>query len=173
MKTTKPVFVFFLFVLAGAMFTAGGVSVWAQTYTVSGTVTNVKQVAPVFLMMTNESGWMDDEAPDGRYFPWLFDPADPAAGSEFKLGSKAHEEVKAGMLEEGVPFVLEDVPPGVYAIRVFIDENGNDTLDMGFGGPVEPWGISKNFKPFGPPRFKRASFEVSGNVEGFTIEILE
>lgn len=173
MNISRPVFVCSLIALMGLMMAAGGGSVAAQTYTVSGTVTNIKQEAPVFLMMTNESGWMDDAASDGQYFPWLFDPADPAAGSEFALGSKSFEEVKAGMLEEGVPFVLENVPPGVYAVRVFIDENGNDTLDMGLGGPVEPWGISKNFKPFGPPRFKRASFEVSGDVEGLTIEILE
>jgi uncharacterized protein (DUF2141 family) len=60
--------------------------------------------------------------------------------------------------------VFEQIPPGVYAISVLHDINDNQDLDRKFMGiPKEPFGFSNNVNgAFGPPSFKRASFEVPG-----------
>ena len=51
--------------------------------------------------------------------------------------------------------VLEDLPPGEYALAVFHDENGNDALDKNWlGFPKEDYGFSMaRTKTFGPPSF--------------------
>lgn len=58
---------------------------------------------------------------------------------------------------------------GTYAISIFHDVNSNKELDVnGIGIPVEPYGFSnKAPAPFGPPGFKKASFEFTadGQVE--------
>lgn len=58
---------------------------------------------------------------------------------------------------------------GTYAISVFHDANSNKKLDVnGLGIPVEPYGFSnKAPATFGPPSFKKASFEFTtdGQVE--------
>jgi uncharacterized protein (DUF2141 family) len=41
-----------------------------------------------------------------------------------------------------------DVPPGVYAIQVFQDLNGNGKMDFNWAGlPVEPYGFSRDALP--------------------------
>ncbi len=60
---------------------------------------------------------------------------------------------------------FEGVPPGRYAFMIYQDVNDNDKIDSNFiGYPKEPFGFSNN-PPirFGPPGFKKASFEVTGN----------
>ncbi len=42
-------------------------------------------------------------------------------------------------------FVIKDIPPGVYAIALYHDVDGDDKLAQGrFGIPKEPWGHSLN-----------------------------
>ena len=55
---------------------------------------------------------------------------------------------------------FEDVPHGVYALKVFHDENGNGKLDTNFMGlPKEHFGFSNNaMGRFGPPKFEQAKF---------------
>jgi acyl-CoA reductase-like NAD-dependent aldehyde dehydrogenase/uncharacterized protein (DUF2141 family) len=56
------------------------------------------------------------------------------------------------------------LPPGRYAISVYLDENGNRKLDKNWMGlPKEPVGVSNNPNPnaknhFGPPRFQESAF---------------
>ena len=59
-----------------------------------------------------------------------------------------------------VSVTFADVQPGVYAIQVFQDRNGNQKLDQNFlGMPKEPLGFSRNPPMhFGPPRFADAAF---------------
>ena len=60
---------------------------------------------------------------------------------------------------------FEGVPHGQYAFMIYQDVNDNDEIDSNFiGYPKEPFGFSNN-PPirFGPPGFKKASFEVTGN----------
>ena len=53
------------------------------------------------------------------------------------------------------------IPPGTYAIGVYIDENDNEQLDTNFVGmPKEQYGFSNNARAFGIPKFEAASFVV-------------
>ncbi len=60
---------------------------------------------------------------------------------------------------------------GVYAIRVFHDENSNEELDTDFLGiPTEDYGYSNNASSwFGPPSWEKTKFIF--NKEELTIEI--
>jgi uncharacterized protein (DUF2141 family) len=54
-----------------------------------------------------------------------------------------------------------EIPPGTYAIGVYIDENENEKLDTNFFGiPKEQYGFSNNAKAFGIPKFEAASFVI-------------
>lgn len=56
-----------------------------------------------------------------------------------------------------------DVPPGLYAVSVVHDENGNGRLDMNaVGMPIERYGFSNNPLLMGAPRFVDARIEVNG-----------
>jgi uncharacterized protein (DUF2141 family) len=48
-----------------------------------------------------------------------------------------------------------ELPKGEYAVSVYHDLNANEILDKNiFGAPKEPYGFSKNFKPFmSAPKF--------------------
>jgi len=67
---------------------------------------------------------------------------------------------------------LDSLNYGVYAIRVFHDENSNGKLDLNFLGiPLEEYGYSNNVSAwFGPPSWEKAQFIF--NKEELTIEIL-
>jgi len=56
--------------------------------------------------------------------------------------------------------IVEDLPPGDYAIQAFHDENGNDEMERGmFGIPKEGFGFSRDAKiVFSPPKWKDAMF---------------
>ena len=61
-------------------------------------------------------------------------------------------------------YVIDEVPTGAVAILVYLDENDNRALDKNFIGiPKEPVGLSNNYRPKGPPSFKRASFMIQGS----------
>ena len=53
----------------------------------------------------------------------------------FKIGDK---EIK----DKRVSFKFDEIPPGTYGIRCFLDEDGNEKLNKGAFGPSEPWGMS-------------------------------
>jgi outer membrane protein len=54
---------------------------------------------------------------------------------------------------------IQDIPPGEYALLVFLDENNNGRLDKNFIGiPNEPLGFGNQYQPKGPPSFERAAF---------------
>lgn len=56
-------------------------------------------------------------------------------------------------------YLIQDIPPGEYALMVFFDENNNDRLDRNFIGiPKEPLGFSNRYQPKGPPNYQRAAF---------------
>ena len=56
--------------------------------------------------------------------------------------------------------VIEDLPPGDYAIQAFHDANNNDEMDRGlFGIPKEGFGFSRDAKiVLTPPKWKDAVF---------------
>lgn len=61
-----------------------------------------------------------------------------------------------------VTITFDGLPPGLYAIAAFHDENGNGAFDTNFLGlPKEGYGFSNNAAVrFGPPSFEEAAVVV-------------
>ncbi|MDT0644818.1 DUF2141 domain-containing protein [Zunongwangia sp. F363] len=57
---------------------------------------------------------------------------------------------------------FEDLRPGIYAISMFYDTNGNGILDKNFIGiPMEPYGFSNNVRPaLRAPTFQESRFSL-------------
>ncbi|MBO9154312.1 DUF2141 domain-containing protein [Chitinophaga sp. GCM10012297] len=68
---------------------------------------------------------------------------------------------------------FDEVPSGTYAISTFLDENGNEDLDLSvIGKPREKYGFSNNVKPaMRPAEFKEAAFTVNGENKTLTIHL--
>jgi len=66
---------------------------------------------------------------------------------------------------QAVPFTFR-VPAGRYALRCFLDTNGNRKLDRGLLGPMEPWGMSWQGKRLaGIPSFRDVSFQADHSIQ--------
>ena len=67
-----------------------------------------------------------------------------------------------------------DLPPGIYAVAVYEDLNGNHNLDHNFIGiPREPVGVSNNPSArFGPPHFDECSFYLGDTAQTITITLV-
>ncbi len=79
-----------------------------------------------------------------------------------------------GKIEDGKSEVaFKNVPPGIYAISLFHDENNNGKLDTNFLGiPKEDTGSSNNAPAnFGPPKWDDAKFEVTGTTIRQTVKL--
>ncbi|MFP4566861.1 MAG: DUF2141 domain-containing protein [Spirochaetaceae bacterium] len=108
---------------------------------------------------------------DGELFVAIFDEQGWAAVPDFTEG---FVEGRSYRVESGsrVRFRIEGVPNGTYAVRAFLDSNGNQELDMGAFGPKEPWGVYKaSGRIVGPPRFDHLAFEVSSDVKDADFEL--
>lgn len=59
------------------------------------------------------------------------------------------------------------LPPGDYAVSVFLDENANLKIDTNlFGIPTELFGFSRNARqPAGPPAFADAAFRLEDSAQ--------
>jgi uncharacterized protein (DUF2141 family) len=70
--------------------------------------------------------------------------------------------------------VFESLPPGEYAISVFHDENKNGKMDSNFFGiPKEGVGASNDARGhLGPPHYKDAKFNFSGNTQSIIINLV-
>lgn len=56
-------------------------------------------------------------------------------------------------------YLVDEVPAGMVAVLVYLDQNRNGSLDRNFIGiPRESIGLSNGYRPKGPPSFQRASF---------------
>ena len=75
------------------------------------------------------------------------------------------------IINKEVLLEIDSLKFGVYAIRVFHDENSNGELDTDFLGiPSEDYGYSNNVSAwFGPPSWERAKFKFDDKE--MTIEI--
>ncbi len=78
---------------------------------------------------------------------------------------KVYRRLELPITGETVEFTIEMVPSGRYAVSVYHDENGNDSMETDvIGRPSEGYGFSNNAKGrFGPPSFEAASFLTSGD----------
>lgn len=72
-----------------------------------------------------------------------------------------------------VTFCVPVPKPGIYAIGVYHDENGNKRFDKNFLGiPVEPFGISNNPTiVFSKPSIEDSTFDVGENGAEITISV--
>lgn len=67
---------------------------------------------------------------------------------------------------------IDTLPPGRYAVVVYVDRNGNGKLDRGmFGRPTEPYGFSNGGGAFGPPDFGDAAFELASDGSSIRIPL--
>lgn len=67
---------------------------------------------------------------------------------------------------------IDALPPGRYAVVVYVDRNGNGKLDRGmFGRPTEPYGFSNGGGSFGPPDFADAAIEVADTGSAIRIDL--
>ena len=75
--------------------------------------------------------------------------------------------------EGTVRAVFEDLPEGTYGVKIFHDVDGNGDLKRGkFGIPAEPYAFSNDAPVrFGPPSWKSAAFDVSGDATTHTVAL--
>lgn len=81
--------------------------------------------------------------------------------------------VRATAEKGSTSFCLPAPATGVFAIGVYHDENANREFDKGaLGLPAEPYGVSRNPKMrFGPPKFKKARFDVAEDGADIVIKL--
>lgn len=72
-----------------------------------------------------------------------------------------------------VVLTFKGVPPGVYALSAYHDENGNAKMDRGlFNIPSERYGFSRDARgDKGPPAFRDAQFEVRDPATQISIKL--
>jgi uncharacterized protein (DUF2141 family) len=68
-------------------------------------------------------------------------------------------------------WIVNDIPFGTYAIKVFHDEDSDDEIDTNFLGiPTESYGFSNNTMGlFGPPDFDDAKFLTNSDTTNIEI----
>ena len=77
-------------------------------------------------------------------------------GDDTGVATRIQERVIRGSYQHSF-----DIPPGTYAVKLYIDENENGKLDTNFFGiPKEQYGFSNNTKAFGIPKFEAAAFAI-------------
>ncbi len=95
----------------------------------------------------------------------------------FKVPLKGISELIIAVAEENytygpVQFDFNNIPPGIYGIRCFIDTDGDGKLNRGMTGPTEPWGMSwREDINAGWPKSENIAFELNNNLSGIEIEI--
>jgi uncharacterized protein (DUF2141 family) len=106
---------------------------------------------------------------DGQVLCALFDNA-----NAFPDGKKAVQGTRSKAANRQASCRFDDLKPGVYAVAVFHDEDGDGQMDSVLGIPTEGFGFSNNAKPglFGPPSFQAAAFRMGGGERAVTIKML-
>ena len=66
-----------------------------------------------------------------------------------------------------------DVPPGIYAVQVLQDLNGDGRMDFNWAGlPVEPYGFSRDARPdVARPSFSRVKIALNAGKNSLTIHL--
>lgn len=74
---------------------------------------------------------------------------------------------------DSLTVTVTDLPPGKYAVAVYVDNNKNGKQDKNFlGVPTEIYGFSNDARgKFGPPDFSAAVFEVGENTVSKAIHL--
>lgn len=118
-------------------------SIFASAFTLNLSITNLKNT-------------------QGKLFIGLYNKKE-----NFPIQSKIYkgEPVKITSMEP-LQYQFTQLLEGEYAIAIFHDENGNQTLDTNFVGmPTEGYGFSNNVrKLFSAPSFEEAKFSVQDDM---------
>ncbi|MCH8568181.1 MAG: DUF2141 domain-containing protein [Balneolales bacterium] len=79
---------------------------------------------------------------------------------------KAVQAVRVRIADYGSNWIFRDIQAGLWAVRIFHDENKNGKLDTNFlGMPREGYGFSNNVRGrFGPPSFDSRLFEARSDT---------
>ena len=106
---------------------------------------------------------------DGQVLCALFDSPDA-----FPEGEKAIQGARSKVADGQASCRFKDIKPGVYAVAVFHDEDGDGQMDSLLGIPTEGFGFSNNAKPalFGPPAFQKAAFRMGSGRRAVAIKML-
>ncbi len=84
----------------------------------------------------------------------------------------AVKEIRVSSGAALIDFEFDNVPPGIYGIRCFVDTDGNEKLNRGLFGPSEPWGMSWNETAHpGWPEFSMISFKLEKNLSDLNITV--
>lgn len=88
----------------------------------------------------------------------------------FPKDSKMKKFAQTIKTSDSKHFVIKNLKPGFYALAIIHDENGNGKLD-GFP-PTEGYGFSNDVMgTFGPPKFTKAKFKVTGKNQNLAIKM--
>ncbi|HEX4877071.1 MAG TPA: DUF2141 domain-containing protein [Chitinophagaceae bacterium] len=84
---------------------------------------------------------------------------------------RAVKKVKLLIKDKKATITFTDISAGIYAVAILHDENNDQKLNTnGLGIPKEGYGFSNNvIGAFGPPSFKRASFNYTGSLKVISI----
>jgi uncharacterized protein (DUF2141 family) len=107
---------------------------------------------------------------NGQVFVALYNKEDAFP----KYPDRAVKLLYAPVQNKKAVIVFESLPPGEYAVSVFHDENKNGKMDTNFFGiPKEGVGASNDARGhLGPPHYKDAKFNFSGNNMSITINMV-
>ena len=104
---------------------------------ISGTIT-IQDTGNLFIILSNKETFKKN-------------------GEGLKIISKRISSLDSSLIY--IDYSFANLDKNDYAIKCFIDKNGNNKIDVGMFGPKEPVGMSLVGKaPFGPPKFKHAKF---------------
>ena len=108
----------------------------------------------------------------GKIFVAVFDDARAFPKDHTNVFLKKLVPVTSSQTETSTTI---DLPPGNYAIAIFLDENGNEKLDTNMLGiPKERFGFSNNRRIItGPPSFGEAEIEVKDGQNNFIINLIK
>ena len=86
--------------------------------------------------------------------------------------SKDPSALRRSVPASTVAVSFQGLKPGLYAISVLHDENGNGRMDTFLGVPREGFGFSGNAAPrFGPPSFEAAAITIEAGVSHQTVRM--
>ena len=107
-----------------------------------------------------DGGWVVRiEDPEAR--PGILAVALYGSRTGFDASQEAVATARFESVAGGDEWRLENLPPGEYAVKAYLDLDGDGALGRnGLGVPTEPWGVSNQARGvFGPPSWEAAKFE--------------
>jgi uncharacterized protein (DUF2141 family) len=137
----------------------------AKTYTAFAAFAALS-LSPAFASAASLTLTVTDIPKAGTLNIGIFDTAEGFEAKD-RGGAKRRPGLVEGIrhaVEASAARLTIELPEGRYAIKLFLDLNGNGEVDTNFLGiPKEPYGFSNNAKgTLGPPSFDAAAFTIEG-----------